>query len=43
MMDGKMVQVVEEANHFGFPPGTQALLLTEIDGIEELLDGQMQE
>jgi len=41
MMDGRMVKVVEEANHFGFPPDAQALVLTEIDGIDALLDGQM--
>src|SRR3954470_17102213 len=41
MMDGRMVKVVEEANHFGFPPNAQALILVEIDGISELLDGQM--
>jgi glycolate oxidase len=41
MMDGRMVKVVEEANHFGFPPNAQALVLVEIDGIAELLDGQM--
>jgi glycolate oxidase len=41
MMDGRMVKVVEEANHFGFPPAAQALVLVEIDGIDALLDGQM--
>jgi glycolate oxidase len=41
MMDGRMVKVVEEANHFGFPPNAQALILVEIDGIGPLLDGQM--
>jgi glycolate oxidase len=41
MMDGRMVKVVEEANHFGFPPDAQALVLIEIDGIDALLDGQM--
>jgi glycolate oxidase len=41
MMDGRMVQVVEEVNHFGFPPEAAALVLTEIDGIEDLLDGEM--
>src|SRR5439155_17067908 len=41
MMDGRMVKVVEEAFHFGFPPAAQALVLIEIDGIEGLLDGQM--
>jgi glycolate oxidase len=41
MMDGRMVKVVEEANHFGFPPNAQSLVLVEIDGIDALLDGQM--
>src|SRR5688572_7165321 len=41
MMDGRMVKVVEEANHFGFPPAAQSLVLVEIDGIDALLDGQM--
>jgi len=40
MMDGRMVQVIEDAYHFGFPPEAQALILTEIDGIPDLLDGQ---
>ena len=40
MMDGKMVQVIEDAYRFGFPATTQALVLTEIDGIPDLLDGQ---
>ena len=43
MMDGRMVKVVEEANHFGFPPTAQALVLIEIDGIAGLLDGQMEQ
>lgn len=43
MMDGQMVKVVEDANHFGFPASAQALLLCEIDGIEPLLDGQMRQ
>ncbi|MDB5174840.1 MAG: linked oxidase domain protein [Phycisphaerales bacterium] len=41
MLDGRMVKVIEDAFHFGFPPEAQALVLTEIDGIEPLLDGQM--
>lgn len=41
MMDGRMVQVVNEAFHMGFPPAAAALILTEIDGIDELLDAQM--
>jgi glycolate oxidase len=40
MMDGQMVRVVEEAFGFGLPPNADALLLTEIDGIDELLDEQ---
>jgi glycolate oxidase len=41
MLDGRMVRVIEDAFHFGFPAESQALVLTEIDGIAELLDGQM--
>jgi glycolate oxidase len=43
MLDGAMVKVVEDTFHFGFPPETQALVLVEIDGITELLDGQMKQ
>jgi glycolate oxidase len=43
MLDGRMVKVIEDAYHFGFPADAQALVLTEIDGIEPLLDGQMRE
>jgi glycolate oxidase len=43
MMDGRMVQVIENAYHLGFPPEAQASLLIEIDGIEALLDPQMAE
>jgi glycolate oxidase len=42
MLDGAMVQILEDSYHFGFPKEAQALVLTEIDGIDELLDGQMQ-
>jgi len=41
MMDGSMVRIIEDSYKFGFPPHTAALLLCDIDGIEELLDGQM--
>ncbi|QOV89427.1 FAD-binding oxidoreductase [Humisphaera borealis] len=40
MMDGRMIQVIEDAYHFGFPPEAAALILTEIDGIPDLLDAQ---
>ena len=41
MMDGAMVAAVEDAFHFGFPREAQAMLLIELDGIDELLDGQL--
>jgi glycolate oxidase len=41
MLDGKMVTNVNEAFHMGFPADTQALILTELDGIDALLDEQM--
>lgn len=43
MMDGKMIQIVEDAFAMGFPRDAQALVLTEIDGITELLDGLQQQ
>lgn len=43
MMDGAMVQAVEDAFHFGFPREAQALLLIELDGIDALLEAQMEE
>jgi len=42
MMDGGMIRVVEEAFHFGFPRTAEALLLIEIDGVEEVLDDQIE-
>jgi glycolate oxidase len=39
MLDGSMGQCIEDAFHFGFPRDARALVLIEIDGIEELLDG----
>jgi glycolate oxidase len=41
MMDGTMIRLVEEAFHFGFPATAQALVLIEIDGINALLDQQL--
>ena len=41
MMDGTMIKLVEDAFHFGFPPTAQALVLIEIDGIDALLDAQL--
>jgi len=41
MMDGTMIQVVEDAFHYGFPTDAHALLLIEIDGVEAVLDDQL--
>ncbi len=43
MMDGAMIQIVEDAFHYGFSRSAQALVLIEIDGIEALLDAQTQD
>ena len=43
MMDTSMIRIVEDAFHMGFPRDAQALVLTEIDGIPELLDGAMEQ
>jgi glycolate oxidase len=43
MLDGKMIEIIESIFHFGFPKESQALLLTEIDGVDALLDAQMQD
>lgn len=42
MMDGAMIRVVEDAFHYGFPTDVQALLLLEIDGVEAVLDEQLE-
>jgi glycolate oxidase len=42
VMDGAMIRVVEDAFHYGFPTTAQALLLLEIDGIDEVLDEQLE-
>ncbi|MEX1015644.1 MAG: FAD-linked oxidase C-terminal domain-containing protein [Phycisphaeraceae bacterium] len=41
MMDGAMIRAVEDAFHYGFPTTAQALLLMEIDGIDQVLDEQL--
>jgi glycolate oxidase len=43
MMDGRMVKLVNETFAMGFPPDAQALILTEIDGIDAMLDEQMRQ
>jgi glycolate oxidase len=43
MLDGAMIQIVEDAFHFGFSRQAQAMVLIELDGIESLLDAQMRD
>jgi glycolate oxidase len=43
MLDGKMIDIIESIYHFGLPKEAQAMILNEIDGIDALLDAQMQE
>src|SRR5438034_10059806 len=43
MLDGRMIEIIESIYHFGLPKGAQAMILTEIDGIDALLDAQMPE
>ena len=42
MLDGQMVRVIEQAFGLGLPAGAGALILTEIEGIDELLDAPLQ-
>ena len=41
MMDGQMIQILEDAFHFGFDTSAGAMLLLEIDGVDQILDEQM--
>jgi glycolate oxidase len=41
MLDGRMLHLIEDTYHLGFPPQAEAVILCEIDGVEALLDGQM--
>ena len=43
MMDGRMVQLVNDTFKLGIRESAQALLLVEIDGVEPLLDGQAEQ
>ncbi|MCC7407348.1 MAG: FAD-binding protein [Phycisphaeraceae bacterium] len=42
VMDGRMIRVVEDAFHYGFPTDAAALLLIEIDGVDSILDEQLE-
>jgi len=41
MMDGLMIQIIEQAFHIGFDTSAKAMLLLEVDGVESILDEQM--
>jgi len=41
MMDGVILQTVEDAFHFGFPRDAGAILIIELDGLAAGLDGQV--
>ena len=43
MLDGRMVRLVEETFHLGIRADAAGLILCEIDGIDALLDEQMQQ
>ncbi len=43
MLDGRMVEVVENTFRLGIPPGAQAMILTEIDGPEAILEEELNE
>jgi glycolate oxidase len=40
MLDQLIMRAVEDAFHFGFPLDAQAVLIMEVDGLEEGLDGE---
>ncbi len=42
IMDGQMIGVIEQAFGYGFSAGAGALLLIEIDGVEAVLDEQLE-
>ncbi len=41
MMDGAMIKVVESAFHLGFDTNANAMLLIEVDGIDSVLDDEV--
>lgn len=43
MLDGRMIEVVENTFQLGIPAGAQAMILAEIDGPEATLEHQMAE
>lgn len=43
MMDAAMIKIIEGAFHVGFPEDAGAVLLIEIDGIDQILDEQLEQ
>jgi len=43
MLDGRMVRLIEETFHLGIRADAAGLILCEIDGIDPMLDAQMQQ
>ena len=43
MLDGVMLRMVEEATHAGFPMDANAVLLIELEGLEEAVEEQAQQ
>lgn len=43
MLDGVMLRMVEEATHAGYPLDAEAVLLIEMEGLTENVEGQMQQ
>jgi glycolate oxidase len=43
MLDGVMLRMVEEATHAGYPLDAQAVLLIEVEGLQETVDHQMEQ
>lgn len=43
MMDAEMIRIIEGAFHVGFPDDAGAVLLIEIDGIDQVLDEQLEQ
>ena len=42
MLDGEMIRVVEEAFQYGFPVDARAVLLIEIDGMDSVIDHELE-
>jgi glycolate oxidase len=43
MLDGKMMNMVEDATHAGYPRDAAAVLLIELEGLKEAVEGQLEQ